>query len=696
MAELVFEIGCEELPATFVLDALSNLANRIRTELEVNSIPAASIATFATPRRLIVVADGVAEQQADSQKEMRGPAIKAAFDPEGNASPALLGFCRSQGVDVETVRKDDQYVWVTKHIPGRPTPDLLATLLPTCISELSFPKSMRWGSSRLRFARPIRWIVARFAGQTIPFSVETVTSGSESRGHRFYAPEAFPVTDAASLLEGLRSRYVEPDSAVREKMILDQISTVCSGIAEVEPELLQENVQLTEWPTVIEGEFPEHMLNLPEPVLVTAMAKHERMFPVRTADGRLTNRFLFVRNNGEDDTVRKGCAWVLNARFNDAQFFFEEDRKSTLSDFLERTRTIVFQERLGSVRSRADRISALSRFVAECMGASDDESQLAVRAGLYAKADLATGLVSELSSLQGVIGAEYALREEFAPEIVTALRHQYSPNLNVNLATDAGHRTGARLAIADQLDKLAGYLGLGLEPTGSSDPFGLRRSVTILIDIANAWPAALPAYDQLFDFALSLYREQGIPLDDAAAHVALWDIFEGRYRALRSDVRHSILEAAMLTEHRWEVAAPQQVAFRIGLMTHYADKPQVVQTATRPLNLVASAKKKGVGYGFEDPLRQLIVADLDSESGKQLRDVLAANEDRLHRTVRERDAASTLELLNAILDPINKFLDGTMIMVEDEKVRFARLTLLHAACLQLLMAGDFTKIVMEG
>jgi glycyl-tRNA synthetase beta chain len=265
---------------------------------------------------------------------------------------------------------------------------------------------MRWGSNRMRFARPIRWILAAFDGAVVPFEVETVQSTLTSQGHRFYWPELFEAKTLQELTEGLRQRTVEPDPEVRRERIRSGAALVAHGTPLLTEALVDENVYLTEWPQPIEGEFKPEFLELPRPVLITAMAKHEKMFPVQDEKGQLTNRFVFIRNSGEDATVRVGNQWVLNARFNDARFFYTEDRKRTMEQFLEKTSTIVFQEKLGNVRQRADRLSKLAEKLSEVTGGDKDEQVLARTAGLYCKADLATGLVSELPSLQGVIGSE--------------------------------------------------------------------------------------------------------------------------------------------------------------------------------------------------------------------------------------------------------------------------------------------------
>lgn len=690
MPELLLELGTEELPASFVRKAYTDLREGLGSVLAEAGVLQGEGIAYGTPRRLIVSFPDLLDRQPDTTKEQRGPALQAAYDAEGNPSKALLGFCRSQGVEPSDLRKDDQYVWVTKTIVGRPTEEILIEALPKAIRALSFEKSMRWGGSRMRFARPIRWILAAFDGLAVPFQIEGVLSGLESRGHRFYAPDEFEVRNLNDLLEGLRARHVEPDADRRRDLIEAGAKAVAQGTPEISPALLDENTFLTEWPTAIQGTFKEEFMSLPEPVLVTAMAKHEKMFPVRDAEGRLTNRFVFVRNSGEDDTVRAGCEWVLNARFNDAKFFFEEDAKYKLDDFLAKSETIVFQEKLGSVRARADRLVSLAAAVARATGADEAEVKLAEQAGLYAKADLATGLVSELSSLQGVIGGEYAAREGFPAEVSYALKRQYDP-AKLGAPTDAASRTAVRFVIADQLDKLVGYLGLGLEPSGSSDPFALRRAATTLIEAAWNWPGEIPGYDVFVSAALAGYTAQGIELDGEKAQASLNTLFSSRYQAMLPEVRYDILEAALLAEDAGEATNPRRVRFRIRVLEALASDTAFVQTATRPLNIVAAAKKKGID--FNESGEELSVPHLDSETGAALYVAVEAQATSLAEAVREERVADVVTALQSLAGPINAFFEGTMIMVEDVEVRHARLTLLQATSLQLKSGGDFSKLV---
>lgn len=696
MPELLLEVGCEELPASFVEKAGRDLLNLVTAALQEAEIFDGEGTVLGTPRRLIVSFPNVLARQADTEKESRGPSIKAAFAADGSPAPALLGFCRAQGVDVSAVRKDDQYVWVTKKIAGRDTIELLSELLPKAIRGLSFEKSMRWGSARMRFARPIRWILATFGGVVPAFEIEGVWSGNESRGHRFYAPESFRATSISELVDGLRARFVEPDASIRRARILTESRDVAGGVPDLPEALVEENAYLTEWPTAIVGEFRPEFMDLPDAVLIMAMAKHEKMFPVRNSEGNLTNRFVFVRNSGEDASVRKGCEWVLNARFNDAKFFYDEDRKCLLDEFLSRTSGIMFQQKLGTIRARAERLSALAGEIARQSGRVEEVIASAKLAGKLSKADLSTGLVGELPALQGVIGADYARREGVDERVCWAIESHY--DLAKNLGRDFDDATLVAIAttVADQIDRLVGYLGLGLAPSGSSDPYALRRAATMLIEAAWAWVGPRPSYVDLLPFAIAQYRNQGVELDESAIPGAFTDVLAGRYGSLIPSARHDVLDAAILRDFGFAAADPVAVKFRIEALNLVCDDATFVQTATRPLNIVAAAAKKGLTFGVEDPLAEVDQPKLESVEGIDLWNALAEGEASLKRAVADNDGSGAVDRLKALVAPINAFFDKTMIMVEDPDVRYARLTLLNAACKQLLNLGDVTKLVFAG
>lgn len=683
MQELLFELGCEELPASFVRRAYEQLEREIVSRLDEANLGHGASQSLGTPRRLIVQVRDIADRQPDQVKEMRGPSVKAAFAPDGAPTPALQGFCRGQDVAVEDVRNDGEYVWVSKTIVGRDAREVLAEVLPEAVAALTFEKTMRWGSGRMRFARPIRWILASLGGQVVPFVLEGVPAGLESRGHRFNHPDPFEATRFEELVERLREREVEPDPAARERRIREGAMTVATGGVDLSESLVDENVFLTEWPVALEGSFREDFLELPAPVLVTAMAKHERFFPIRDGSGRVTNRFVSIRNGGVDDVVRTGNAWVLNARFNDAKFFFDEDKKSRLDDFLAKTAGMMFQEKLGSVRKRADRLAQLAEALARATGGNEEEAGWSREAGRYAKADLTCGLVSELPSLQGVIGGEYARREGMPEPVCAAIAGQYgAPNETLG-------GTGILLIVADQLDKLAGYLGIGLAPSGSSDPYGLRRAATTVIEAA--WLGSGVEIAAAFDTALEGYAEQGIDVDRDTALSALEALFGYRYAALMADVRHDVLDAATAGGSAM-ILDPVGVRFRVGALTKCADDEAFVQTARRPQNIVDAAIRKGQWtMPPSDPL-EAAAGRLDSPEGDALGAAIRRVRPQcLARRVGE-DADGLIDLLRELSDPINRFFEATMVMVDDAGVRDARLSLL-AACGGLLgLVGDFSKL----
>lgn len=677
MPEFLLEVGCEELPASFVEKAYTDLATSLSKELEGLGLKNSEPVAMGTPRRLIVSFSDLKARQEDSTKEQRGPSLQAAYGADGNPTGALLGFCKSQGISPDDLRKDEQYVWVTKHIPGRDTAEVLAEILPKIILGLNFDKSMRWGSSKVRFARPVRWVLAALGGELVSFHVEDVPSALLSRGHRFYAPDEFEARNLNELTTKLRESFVEPEFAKRKEIILQQAKKVANGTPEITDDLLEENAFLCEWPTAICGTFPESYLELPEPVLVTAMAKHERMFPIRDASGKLTNSFVFIRNSGEDQTVARGCEWVLGARFNDARFFFEQDQKHDLNYFLEKTNDILFQQQLGTVRQRADRLSGLAATVAHHVDSENSAIQsLAREAGLLAKADLSTGLVSELSSLQGIIGAQYAKAEGKSDSVAFALSLQYK-NPNSKFEGEAGH-VAACLIVADQIDKLVGYLGLGIEPSGSSDPFGLRKAVTTLITLSENWDEQI-GFVSLIPAALAEYQKQGIDLDETKIYASLDAIFRSRYEALYSQYSYDVLQAVLSANSHW-LTDPKMVRGNLEIVQSLKADALFVQTASRPINIVNAAKKKGEPMADTPILKK---SDMDTPEAQALYDVIYSPRSGVHDL-----KAHFLELVA----PINAFFDNNMIMAEDKTVRYHRLSLAKVAADLFMTVGDFTKL----
>jgi glycyl-tRNA synthetase beta chain len=720
MAELLLELGCEELPASFVKKAYEQLEDEITSRLRAEGIDYKRSQSMGTPRRLIVQVQDVEPKQPDTLKVQKGPSLQAAYDAEGNPTKALLGFCRSQGAELDEISQKEGYVWLSKNVPGKPTQELLLEILPAAIKSLTFEKTMRWGSSRMRFARPIRWILACYDRQPIPFTLENIQAGLQSRGHRFMAPAPFEARSFEELLTKLRENYVEPDPLEREKRIRKKILEVSSGTPELTDSLVFENVFLTEWPSALEGNFPEEYLELPPDVLATSMIKHQRFFPVRNTEGKLLNKFISIRNGGVEDVVRAGNEWVLVTRFKDANFFYQQDVQKSFSYFLEQTARISFQEKLGSIRERATRLGILCEYVASLEKAPHEDRTLAGEAGLYCKADLSTGLVMELPELQGIIGGEYAKREGFADPICQAIRTHYDLAQVLQCAQNrqSPNLIPAYTLIADQVDKLVGYLGLDLAPTGSSDPFGLRRSATflILVDSVRRHPSV--SYLDLFEKALETYESQGHPITRTSVLQHLEPLFLSRYKALlRLDTESNItyedpfrakregenhelsaelLDAAFSEISLRQLLDPSAVLMRLRLLhecmshKHYTE---IILAATRTINIVQAARKKEISVDIEG--KTWSPQDLQSEEGVRLYDIFQSSKDLFRKAAEQKDACQFLEVLRHFEQPIHAFFESTLIMVDEEKTRHARLSLLAQICEYLFLAGDFSRLNPE-
>lgn len=655
MPELLLEVGCEELPASFVPKVQGDLQREIENRLQEANLTFGTVQSFGTPRRLIIAVQDLGDRQPDETKEVRGPALKAAYDADGNPTKALEGFCRGQGVDPATARKEGDYVYISKEIIGKPTAELLQTLLPEAIRALTFDKTMRWGSYRMRFARPLRWILAAFDGQAVPFAVESVHSGIQSRGHRFEHPAPFEATSLESLVTQLRAKMVEPDAAIRRERIVTGAKQVATGTPDLPESLVQENAYLTEWPMPLEGTFDAQYSTLPEPVLVTVMAKHEKFFPVRDDHGKITNRFISIRNGGEEATVRSGNQWVLGCRFNDAMFFFNEDKKRTLADFLEMTRAMTFQEKLGTVRERATRMAQIAEVLAPIYKL---DIRYTKEAALYAKADLTSGMVGELASLQGAIGAEYARRDGMPTEIADAIGGHY--DLSGSLAN--GNLMAVAVALADQLDKMAGYLGIGHVPSGSSDPYAMRRAAGQLIEAGIAHDLNLRT---LLERAIEGF--EGIELDRDAVFRVSADLLTQRYESAFPEARFDHL-AAVLGASDDVLFRPADVKSRLETIQEIDDA--TVQALTRAPNIVNAARAKGIEFGGRN------LAALDSAEGSALAAALGG------------------ELFD-LVGPIDAFFSATMVMVDDVDTRNARLSLLADVAAKTLSFADFGKIEVQ-
>lgn len=688
-ADFLLEIGVEEMPARFLGPALDNLRVRAAAVLEAERLPHGALKTYGTPRRLALLAEGLAAVQEPLTTEVKGPPRKAAFDVDGALTKAGAGFARSQGVDPADFRIRPvgkvEYVFAVKRDEGLPAAEVLAELCPRIIRGLTFPRPMRWGNGDFRFARPIRWLVALFGTQVIPFEIAGVCADRYTYGHRFLSAGRLEVSAPAAYESLLEAHFVMADPDRRRRVIRTRIgeaAAVAGGRVDEDAALLDEVVNILEYPTAFCGRFPADYLELPEPVLVTPMREHQRYFPVRDADGRLMARFVAVHNGTAEhiDLVRAGNEKVLKARLDDAAFFFHEDLTVPPAERVESLKKVVFQEELGSLYQKVERLVALSAAIAGALGVSDGDRRQAVRAALLCKTDLVTSMVVEFPELQGIMGREYALRAQEDPGVAEAILEHYRPRG----AGDALPATtaGRILAVADRIDNLVGAFGLGIQPTGSADPYALRRQALAVCVLALDGPL----YLNLNDLIAAAHTLYGGRLKHGPGEVTagLGDFFRQRLRGLFRErgLRYDVTDAVLAlpfgdVRDLWERA--RAVA---GFRAREAF-PDIMTAFTRAYNLARNAVHAKV-----DP-------DLfTDEAERTLHEATAAVRSRVGAAVRSGDYPGALETLAELRQPVDVFFEDVLVMADDPAVRANRLGLLRNVVQTVQKVADISKLVV--
>lgn len=696
----LLEIGVEEIPANVVLPALGQMAALAAAGLEKRRLGFGGVRTWGTPRRLALTVTELEEKQPDQGLEVKGPAASAAFDKDGKPTKAAEGFARSRGVEVGQleVRETDKgpFVFARVREEGRSAVEVLAELWPEIIRQLTFPKTMRWADVSTRFARPIRWLVALYGEQVVPFEVAGVVSGRKSRGHRFLGDREVEPACADDYEGALERAFVLVDHERRTSLIAEQARAAAAevgGHPRIAPALLEEVAFLVEYPTCLVGSFPERHLQLPEPVLVTVMAKHQRYFPVENASGELLPRFVAVRN-GDDRalaTVASGNEKVIEARFADAEFYYGEDTKRPLSARLAELERVTFMDRQGSVRDKTERIVALARALAGEVGLTPEDAQTAAKAAELCKCDLVTYMVQDLTSLQGVIGAEYARLEGSPAPVCRAIEEHYAPRS----ADDAppASSPGRLVSLADKLDNLAACFALNLVPRGTSDPYALRRQAAGIVAmlLEARWRVDLPAR---LGSALGMLPQCDVAPEDALS--ALRDFFGLRLDAVLEgkgvayDIRRAVLGAAcsdVLDAHDRALAlqAAREADPRLFEVATFA-AARIGKIVRPAADQAADEVRPGL---FEKPVEGALV------------DALGRARSRVEELLSEpgeRDHAAAWAALSGLERPVWEFFDfekGVMVMAADRAVRANRLALLRGADELFLRMADFTEIVVE-
>ena len=679
--DLLLEIGTEEVPAHVMPHLLADLKRLAGDMLAARRIAYESLRTIGTPRRSALLVTGLAERQEDVSTETRGPSVAIAFDAEGNPTKAGAGFARGQGIEPSALIQRDGYVYAAVHEKGAETAQLLTEMLPELIRAIPLPNSMRWGDLDFRFIRPIRWLVALYGTDVVPFTLANVTSGNTSRGHRTLAPQDFVIASPADYEAACEKAYIIVDPERRRAMICEQIVAVaqeCGGTAEITPDLLEEVLYLVEYPTALSGAFEEKYLALPAETVITPMRDHQRYFPVKAADGSLLPVFITVRNGGKEhlDVVVHGNERVLRARLADAQFFFDEDRKKSLAEHREKLRTVVFQQGLGSMYEKTERLMELVTAIVEDLApdaaAYEAMEPDARRAAELSKADLVTGMVTEFTELQGIMGREYALLDGEKPGVARAIDEQYMPRFAGDELPQSD--LGFALSVADKVDNIVGTFSQGRIPTGSQDPFALRRQALGLVLMLIERESGLLLGDlveeacDLYDLDMSLCQKMQVYVADFI-RLRLKNVLTER------GVRYDVQEA-VLTDVDCVADVPVRAAYVERLLaSDGADA--LVQSFVRVGNIARAAETGSVDSA-------LFAAQ---EEGA----LLSAYENAV--TARA-EGADPLAAEQALAKAIDAFFDAVMVMDKDERVRANRLALLKAIDNYLLQTANYSKIVL--
>ena len=691
MPDLLLEIGTEELPPGDVEPASAQLAAAVEAALLTLRLPPEAVRAYATPRRLAVLAPGIPSRQGPAERRVRGPAASAAYDGAGRPTQAALGFARSQGVAVEALQITEEpggrrYVVAVQRQAGRPARAVLPDALGRAVAELTFPKMMRWGAGEMRFARPIRWVVALLGSRVLSLEIAGVRAGRVTFGHRTLAPGPVRLRQAAEYVPALRAARVIVEPQDRRRAIEGQARALAEearGRAVLDPALLDELASSVEHPHALRGGFDGGYLALPREVLVTVMQHHQKYFAVEDGTGRLLPVFIAVRDGGARhlDTVRQGHEWVLAARLADARFFFTEDRKHRLEDYVPRLDHVVFLTGLGTVGEKTRRLLALARGLAEDLRLDVRSAEALDRAALLCKADLVTHLVGEFPELQGTVGRLYAELDGEAAEVARAIGEHYRP-------AGAGDglpksELGALLALIDKMDTLVGAIAAGLIPTGSQDPLGLRRAGQGIVEVILMLRLPVPVR--------ALVRRAAAGYEAEAGAAGAGDVVDGVVEFLRGRLRASLIDRGL----RYDVVDASLAVSGDDLLAA-AGRAEAVAGA------VGEGQFAALYVGF-DRASRIVTAEaaegvdpglFASDAERALHAALAAVRGPVAAAAARGEFRGAMEALQPLVGPVNRIFDDVLIMAPDPRVRANRLALLRQAAETFRVVADFSKIVM--
>ena len=679
--DLLFEIGAEEIPAGFMPNILGQLKQLAETKLNDAHLPFESIATYGTPRRLALIVKGLADTSAEISERHKGPSASIAYDADGNATKAAIGFARGKNLDVADLVVEDGYIYAETKTAGVPAKDIVTDMLPQLITGLNFPKSMHWGNLDAKFVRPVRWLVALLDEEVIPVEFATVKSGNVTRGHRFLGADEITIKNAASYVDTLKENFVMVDQDARRELISKQLHDIAaSKNASIvwDDDLLEEINYLVEWPTALCGGFEESYLALPDAAIITPMKDHQRYFPLVDQDGKLLPMFLTVRNGSDHsiEVVQAGNERVLRARLDDAKFFFNEDRKKPLIDRQDGLTKIVFQEGLGNLADKTERLLTLGRVFSEECELHEDARVVLERATELAKTDLTTGMVTEFTELQGVMGKEYALLDGESPEVAEAIFEQYLPRFAGDVLPQT--EAGKVLSIIDKIDNIVATFSRGLIPTGSQDPYALRRQTIGILNIllGSEWNISLRP---IIVESMNLLNVPADKQDELLGQVEEFITLRLKNIFLDREVPHHVIDL-LLSNNELSVADAEGLVKAL-LANRIDENVELVQAFTRMYNLVKDVTYTGVDESLlkEDAERALYeMATKASEASIDAWD--------------KNDYDAVVAVPATLVPAINKFFEDVMVMDKDEAIKANRLQLVRLAYSVMAIIGDISAL----
>ena len=679
--DLLFEIGAEEIPAGFMPNILGQLKILAETKLNDAHLPFESIATYGTPRRLALIVKGLADTSAEISERHKGPSASIAYDADGNPTKAAIGFARGKGLDVADLVVEDGYIYAETKTAGVPAKDIVTDMLPQLITGLNFPKSMHWGNLDAKFVRPVRWLVALLDEEVIPVEFATVKSGNVTRGHRFLGADEITIKNAASYVDTLKENFVMVDQDARRELISKQLHDIAaSKNASIvwDDDLLEEINYLVEWPTALCGGFEESYLALPDAAIITPMKDHQRYFPLVDQDGKLLPMFLTVRNGSDHsiEVVQAGNERVLRARLDDAKFFFNEDRKKPLIDRQDGLTKIVFQEGLGNLADKTERLLTLGRVFSEECELHEDARVVLERATELAKTDLTTGMVTEFTELQGVMGKEYALLDGESPEVAEAIFEQYLPRFAGDVLPQT--EAGKVLSIIDKIDNIVATFSRGLIPTGSQDPYALRRQTIGILNILlnSEWNISLRP---IIVESMNLLNVPAEKQDELLGQVEEFITLRLKNIFLDREVPHHVIDL-LLSNNELSVADAEGLVKAL-LANRIDENVELVQAFTRMYNLVKDVTYTGVDESLlkEDAERALYeAATKASEASIDAWD--------------NNDYDAVVAVPATLVPTINTFFEDVMVMDKDEAIKANRLQLVRLAYSVMAIIGDISAL----